>query len=178
MHATLCDCFADAVQNAIEAGASRVDAAIIEDGETVNIVIKDNGKGMNADVLKRVWDPFYTEPGKHVGRRVGLGLPLLRQMAEAVGGSVALDSESGRGTSLTCSFAAAHLDTPPIGDVAGTAMVLMNTDGDFDLSLTHTRGSNSYTVCRSELQEALGDLQDVANLVWVRRFFRDLEADL
>lgn len=178
MHATICDCFADAVQNAIEAGASQIDAAIIEDGKTVNIIIKDNGKGMNADVLKRVWDPFYTEPGKHAGRRVGLGLPLLRQMAEAAGGTVALDSKSGQGTSLTCSFAADHFDTPPLGDMAGTAMVLMNTDGDFDLSLTHTRGLKSYTVSRSELQEALGDLQDVTNLVLIRDFFRDLETDL
>lgn len=178
MHATICDYFADAVQNAIEAGASRVDAAITEDGKTVNIIIQDNGKGMNADVLKRVWDPFYTEPGKHTGRRVGLGLPLLRQMAEAAGGTVTLDSKSGQGTALTCSFAADHLDAPPLGDLAGTAMVLMNTDGDFDLSLTHTRKSKSYTVCRSELQEALGDLQDVTNLVLMRDFFRDLETDL
>lgn len=178
MHATICDCFTDAVQNAIEAGATQIEAAIIEDGETVKISIKDNGKGMNTDVLKRVWDPFYTEPGKHAGRRVGLGLPLLRQMAEAAGGTVAIDSQSGRGTALMCSFAADHFDTPPLGDMAGTAMILMNTDGAFELCLTHRRGLNTYTVCRSELQEALGDLQDVANLVWMRNFFKDLESDL
>lgn len=178
MHATICDCFTDAVQNAIEAGASCIEAAIIEDGKTVRISIKDNGKGMDADVLKRVWDPFYTEPGKHVGRRVGLGLPLLRQMAEAADGTVSLESQSGQGTTLTFSFTADHFDTPPLGDIAGTAMVLMNTDGAFEFCLTHTRGTNSYTVCRSELQEALGDLQDVDNLIWMRQFFRDLETDL
>ena len=92
MHATICDCFADTVQNAIEAGASRIDAELTENGETVKVVIKDNGKGMDEAVLKRVWDPFYSEAGKHDKRRVGLGLPLLRQMVEATGGKLTLDS--------------------------------------------------------------------------------------
>lgn len=178
MHATICDCFTDAVQNAIEAGALAIEAAIKEDGKTVGMVIKDNGKGMCAEVRRRVWDPFYSEPDKHPGRRVGLGLPLLRQMAEAAGGTIILDSEPGQGTTLECSFAADHLDTPPLGDVPGTATVLMNTDGDFELLFTRTRGTKTYAVRRSELQEALGDLRDVENIILMRRFFRDQEADL
>ncbi len=178
MHATICDCFADAVQNAIEAGAMCIEASIQEDGETVSIVVSDNGSGMDAETLKRVWDPFYSDPGKHAARRVGLGLPLLRQMAEAAGGTVAIDSERGRGTRLVCRFSACHMDTPPMGDLPGTVMVLMNTDGAFELALTRARGAKAYTVRRSELREVLGDLCDVDNLVLIRDYVNGLEADL
>ena len=83
MHATICDCLADTVQNAIEAGATRIEVRLEEDAEAVKLLIRDNGKGMDDATLARVWDPFFTEPGKHARRRVGLGLPLLRQMVEA-----------------------------------------------------------------------------------------------
>ena len=92
MHATICDCLADAVQNAIEAGATRIEAVLEEDDEAVRITVRDDGKGMDGATLARVWDPFFTEPGKHARRRVGLGLPLLRQMAEATGGEVSIDT--------------------------------------------------------------------------------------
>ena len=178
MHATICDCFADTVQNAMEAGASRIDAELTENGETVKVVIKDNGKGMDEAVLKRVWDPFYSEAGKHDKRRVGLGLPLLRQMVEATGGKLTLESKPGCGTLLEYSFDAKHLDTPPLGDVPGTVLTLMNYDGSFELCFSHTRGDRSYTICRSELQEALGDLRDASSLVLARDFLRDQESDL
>lgn len=178
MHATICDCFADTVQNAIEAGASRIEASLAENGVTVKVVIKDNGKGMDDDMLKRVWDPFYSEAGKHDKRRVGLGLPLLRQMVEAAGGSLSLESKRGLGTCLSYSFDAKHFDTPPLGDLPGTLLTLMNYDGNFELCFSRERADKSYTICRSELQEALGDLCDASNLVLARSFLRDLESDL
>ncbi len=178
MHATICDCFADTVQNAIEAGASRIEASLAENGVTVKVVIRDNGKGMDADTLKRVWDPFFSEAGKHDKRRVGLGLPLLRQMVEATGGSLSLDSALGCGTCLSYSFDAKHLDTPPLGDLPGTLVTLMNYDGDFELCFSHERFGKSYTICRSELHEALGDLCEASNLVLAREFLRDQESDL
>lgn len=178
MHATLCDYFADTVQNAIEAGASRIDAGLCENGETVKVLIRDNGKGMDETALKRVWDPFYSEPGKHDRRRVGLGLPLLRQMVEATGGSLALKSERGAGTELEFCFNARHLDAPPMGDVPTTLITLMNYEGPFELCFRHARGEKAYTVCRSELLEALGDLHDASSLVLARQFLRDQESDL
>lgn len=178
MHATLCDTFADTVQNAIEAGASRIDAGLCENGETVKVWIRDNGKGMDEGALKRVWDPFHSEPGKHDKRRVGLGLPLLRQMVEATGGSLSLNSKRGVGTELEYSFNARHLDAPPMGDIPGTLITLMNYEGSFEFCFRHTRGEKSYTVCRSELLEALGDLRDASSLVLARQFLRDQESDL
>ena len=82
MHATIADVIADTAQNSIEAGASRVEVALVEDGVTVSVRIADNGKGMDEATQRRAFNPFYTEPGKHDKRKVGLGLPILKQICE------------------------------------------------------------------------------------------------
>lgn len=57
----------------------------------------DTGAGMAADVAARVFEPFYTtKPGGS-----GLGLPTVRKIAEAHGGTVTVQSEPGRGTKFT-----------------------------------------------------------------------------
>lgn len=178
MHASVCDYLADTVQNSIEAGASLVEVNLVEDGRKVEVAIRDNGKGMDAETLKRVWDPFYSEAGKHDKRRVGLGLPLLRQLVESVGGSLSLDSKVGEGTSLRYGFPADHIDAPPMGDVPWTLVSLFNYTGEFELSFSHTKREAGYTISRSELQDALGNLHDASNLVLMRDFLREQENDL
>ncbi|HLN28300.1 MAG TPA: ATP-binding protein [Gemmataceae bacterium] len=57
----------------------------------------DNGKGMDAEVLARVFRPFFsTKPGG-----TGLGLPTTRKIVEALRGSIEVQSEVGRGTKFT-----------------------------------------------------------------------------
>ena len=178
MHATVCDYMADTVQNSMEAGASRIDVELVEDGETVRVAIRDNGKGMDEATRKRVWNPFFTEAGKHDRRRVGLGLPFLRQVVEATGGGLALESEPGRGTTLEYSFGAKHLDMPPMGCVAQAVVSLMNYAGNCELHFTHSRGDRSYTVSKCELAEALGNLEEVGNLLLAREYLEGQESDL
>ena len=106
MHATLSDVIADTAQNSIEAGAKKIELSLIEDGTTISVRIRDNGKGMDMATQERAFDPFYTEPGKHDKRRVGLGLPILKQLCESTNGAVSLSSVPGEGTLLEYSFAA------------------------------------------------------------------------
>lgn len=178
MHATICDYLADLVQNAIEAGAACIDVELAENNEQLMIGVTDNGKGMDAATQARIWDPFYSEPGKHDRRRVGLGLPLLRQAVEATGGTLVLDSAPGRGTALRFSFPARHVDRPPLGDLPGTLLGLMAHDGDYELTLARSCMNRAYAIRRSELVGALGDLREVGNLVLAREFLRGQEADL
>jgi signal transduction histidine kinase len=62
-------------------------------------MVKDRGHGMDAAVLSRVGEPFFTT--KSPGRGMGLGLFLARAVVERLGGSLTLESEVGRGTTVT-----------------------------------------------------------------------------
>lgn len=170
MHADIADVIVDTALNSIEAGAKKVELSIVEDGRTIAVDIRDDGKGMDERILERAFDPFYTEAGKHDRRRVGLGLPILKQMCEAVDGSVTLESVPGKGTHLHYVFSAGHIDLPPMGDIAKAVLQLMGYHGEFELVFTHRKGEEEYTLARSELIDAVGLLESVSALQLAREF--------
>lgn len=178
MHATICDVLADTVQNSIEAGATLVTLEISEKHGKIAVSIADNGKGMDEAILKRAFDPFYTEPGKHDARKVGLGLPILKQICDSCGGSVRLESTPGVGTTLEYSFDSTNIDLPPWGDLPKTVVMLMNYPGDFELVFIHRKESEEYTVSRNELGEAVGGLDTVEGLSLAIEFIRSSEESL
>jgi hypothetical protein len=178
VHATLCDYLADCAQNSIEAGATAIDIEMFEDGTMIGVSVNDNGKGMDAATLARVWDPFFSEPGKHDRRRVGLGLPWLRQAVEAAGGGLSLAARPGCGARLRFSFAARHLDTPPLGDLPVTLAGLLAQDGDFTLRFERRRGAAGYTIDSEGLRAALGNLREAGNLALTRAYLRAQEEGL
>ena len=178
MHATIADVIADTAQNSIEAGASRVEVALVEDGATVSVRIADNGKGMDEATQRRAFNPFYTEPGKHDKRKVGLGLPILKQLCEATDGGLSLESAPGRGTTLSYHFRADHVDLPPMGDIAAMVLMLFNYPGEFELVFTHRKGGEEYEIARSELADAVGGLETVEGLTLAKEFLASQESTL
>ena len=175
MHATLADVIADTAQNAIEAGARHITLSLTEDGKTIAVKITDDGKGMDEATQARAFNPFYTEPGKHDKRKVGLGLPILKQICESTDGAVSLKSQKGVGTELAYSFSATHIDLPPMGDLADAVLMLFNYPGDFDLVFTHRKGGEEYSISRLELAEAVGGLESAEGLSLAREFLRSQE---
>jgi len=178
VHASICDTLSDLVQNALEAGATRVELDVYTGPDKVSARVTDNGKGMDEATLKQAVEPFYSEAGKHDHRRVGLGLPLLYQTAQAVNGTVDLRSTPGQGTTVAFALDAKHLDTPPLGDLAATVLGLMTFRGDYDLVLTRKTPTAGYSVSRRELTDALGDLSEASNLVLARDFLESQESSI
>ncbi|MFT3787800.1 MAG: HAMP domain-containing sensor histidine kinase [Tepidisphaeraceae bacterium] len=68
-------------------------------GPQIAVEVQDFGSGMAPDVLKRAGEPFFTT--KEMGRGMGMGLFLVRLVAENNGGRVELKSEQGKGTLAT-----------------------------------------------------------------------------
>lgn len=66
------------------------------DEKTVTIEVADDGLGMSADTVARVFEPFYTT--KEAGRGTGLGLWVSQSIAQAHGGTLTVTTELGAGT--------------------------------------------------------------------------------
>ncbi|MDD3743152.1 MAG: ATP-binding protein, partial [Lentimicrobiaceae bacterium] len=81
----------DIVQNSISAGADTIEVVISEDRQHDKYIleISDNGRGIQPDDLAIVTDPYFTS---RTTRKVGMGLPLLKQNAERTGGSMSITS--------------------------------------------------------------------------------------
>lgn len=179
MHATICDIIADLVQNGFEAGAKRVALDVATSPERIEVTVTDNGKGMDAATLKRAVEPFYTEPGKHDKRKVGLGLPFLYQTAEQAGGKAEIQSEPGVGTKVHFTLDAKNWDTPPMGDLPETVLELMAYGEGRELELRRRTPTDEYRVSKGELAEAIGgDFKDAGTLGLAKTFLKSQEENL
>ena len=178
MQATSCDTVADIVQNAFEAGATEVRLEMARRGSRLEVSVRDNGRGMDAATMRKALDPFWTDGAKHPGRKVGLGLPFLKQAAEQCGGEFELASEPGRGTTVRFAFDLAHVDAPPLGDAAATLTELMAFPGAGELAVRREENGRAYEVRRTELAAALGGLQDAGSLALLKEFFSSNEREI
>jgi len=144
----------DIIQNSVRAKASKVELEIIEEVEKnlYTIIINDNGCGMDKDTLEKVIDPFFTT---RTTRKVGLGLPLLKQNAERTGGYMNIVSEEDKGTKLTAVFIHDNLDRPSLGDIAGTVVLLVGANPDISFIYRHRTDNGEYVFDTNEVNEVL-----------------------
>lgn len=77
-------------------------------GSYVRLAVRDRGKGMDKETLRRATEPFFTTKG--VGKGTGLGLPMVHGMAQQIWGTFELLSELGEGTSAVLWLPVAESD--------------------------------------------------------------------
>jgi signal transduction histidine kinase len=91
------------VENAIDAvppdRAGRIEIRGKNDGASLFLSIKDNGVGIGADDLPKIFTAFYTT--KQVGKGMGMGLTIARRVVTALGGTIDVSSRVGAGTEFT-----------------------------------------------------------------------------
>jgi signal transduction histidine kinase len=94
-----------------------VSVSALVEGEELLIRVKDTGSGIDPDELLKVFEPFYRgNQGRRFKQGMGLGLSIARDLIEAHGGKISLESEPGVGSLFTI-----HI---PLQDVAQPATVI------------------------------------------------------
>ena len=128
----------DIVENSVRAGAEEIEIRIKEDtqADSLEIEIRDDGSGMDAQTQERALDPFFTT--KSV-RKVGLGLSLFREAARESGGDLEVESVPGEGTRIKATFKHSHIDRRPLGDMARTLQTLMIGSPDIRYRYIHQK---------------------------------------
>ena len=169
----------DIAENSVKAGAATVGIDINETDGALEFTVIDDGRGMTADFLARVTDPFTTT---RKTRSVGLGLPLLKMEAEMTGGEFKIESRSAdefsdHGTKVYAKFIKDSIDCIPLGDIVGTVCTLIQGHGDenIDFEFTHRIGEKEISLSTAEMKEMLGDvpLSSPEVIAWVREYLTE-----
>ena len=169
----------DIAENSVSAGATLVELTVrdSEAEDVVSMTVADNGKGMSPEFLARVTDPFTTT---RTTRPVGMGLPLLKMEAEMAGGEMHIESELGRGTTVTATFRRSHIDTPPLGDIRSTVVALVQGSPNIDFVYRRATDKGEFVFSTREVREELGDipLDEPEILAWISDFIEENERSL
>ncbi len=96
------------LRNAAEAGAHRVRVIVEHVGDAVELVVVDDGPGMEPAVAERVFEPFYSTRA----RGTGLGLAIARQSLEDIGATITCASTPGAGTRFRIRLPLDNLSQP------------------------------------------------------------------
>ncbi|HEX9965605.1 MAG TPA: PAS domain S-box protein [Allosphingosinicella sp.] len=108
-------------------------------GDFVRITVADSGEGMPADVLARAIEPFYST--KPLGKGTGLGLAQVYGIAQQAGGTLRIDSEVGKGTTVDILLPSASPAPEAVGEAgsddpasrgsaAGARILIVDDDDD------------------------------------------------
>jgi len=151
----------DLAENSVSAGARTVEITVCEDlpADCLSASIADDGRGMDAETLKKVTDPFYTS---RTTRKVGLGIPLLKGAAEECNGGLNIVSQPGFGTRVDVNFQHSHIDRMPLGNLASTFLGLAighpDTHWVFRYTVRGFTGEDSFEFDDAPIKETLDGL--------------------
>ena len=164
----------DLVQNSLRAKANNISITVKDSvsKDLLEIVIEDNGHGMDSEFLAKVTDPFVST---RTTREIGMGIPFFKMAAQMTGGTLKIDSTLGHGTTLWGVFVRSHMDTPPLGDMVETLVTLVQGSPDVDFLYCYETDSQTLTFDTREIREVLEDvplnMPDV--LGWIRDYLKE-----
>ena len=166
----------DLVQNSLRAEAKYV-SILVKDSiskDLLEIIIEDNGHGMDSELLAKVTNPFVTT---RTTREFGMGIPFFQMAAQLSGGTFQIDSTLGHGTTLRGVFVRSHINILPLGDMTETMVTLIQGAPDVDFLYCYETDSQLLKFDTKEIREILEDvplnMPDV--LGWIRDYLKELK---
>jgi PAS domain S-box-containing protein len=97
--------YGNLITNAINYTPERGEIKVIADmtGVHLRVIVKDNGYGIDAKYMDKIFEKFYRVKNEHTRfiTGTGLGLPIVKGIIDSFGGYIDVESEIGKGTSFT-----------------------------------------------------------------------------
>lgn len=146
----------DVAENSTRAEATLVEIGIAIDTkkDQMVLVINDNGCGMTEEQVAHVEDPFFTT---RTTRKVGLGVPFLKEAALAAYGTFSIDSKVGEGTKVRATFQYSNIDRMPLGDISRTIQQLIVYHPGIDFLYTYAYDDASFSLDTRQMRQILGE---------------------
>ena len=164
----------DIVENSVKAGASHVSISVTEDHDRdkMQLLIEDDGMGMDESTLKKAIDPFTTSKQ---GKKVGLGLSMLSEAARKSGGDMRVNSIRDKGTVVEANFGLTHVDRQPLGDIVESLIVLLIGNPDVEFTYHHRKDGDAFHWSTMELPNHLRDMPRCNGVVmdFIRKKLQD-----
>lgn len=93
------------IQNAVaHSGGDEIKIALSEQGGAMKLLVADNGAGIGKEDLKHIFERLYKCDKGRSQKGSGLGLSIVHQLVEKMGGSITVESAPGKGTEFTLVF--------------------------------------------------------------------------
>lgn len=164
----------DIVQNSIKANASAVTVHLGENAENKHLVLEidDNGVGMDNDFLVKVEDPFTTS---RTTRKIGLGIPLLKESALKCEGKFNIYSKRNIGTKVFATFPINHIDRLPIGDITDTMITIISANPNIRFVLLIDSIKGEFKLDTEEINIKLDGVKinEFAVLEWLKEYINE-----
>ena len=123
-------------------------------------------------MLSSVIDPFVTT---RTTRKVGLGIPLVRQLALDTDGNFDIKSKVGEGTVLSAEFKMSHLDRPPLGDISSTLVTIISSAPDIRYIYKHATDNGEFVLDTDEVKTMLEGIpiDSPEILIWLGEYLTE-----
>jgi CheY-like chemotaxis protein len=152
-------------ENVVQAAVGSPDAAA---GDYLRIKITDTGSGIPADILPKVFDPYFSTKQRGSQKGMGLGLTICRMVIQKHGGTISLQSRPEGGTLVVCQLPAQRngVDQPAQVSSASSGpsgrVLVMDDEVVFLEILNRTLGKMGYEVSLAADGERALELYDQA----------------
>jgi two-component system NtrC family sensor kinase len=83
-----------------DGGSIMIETALVEDGRSIRLAVRDTGSGIPHEILPKIFDPFFTTRSDGTG----LGLSISHGIMEDHRGTIEVSSELGKGTVFSLTF--------------------------------------------------------------------------
>ncbi|HET6146057.1 MAG TPA: response regulator [Polyangia bacterium] len=159
----------NAAQALDESGIKRnvVSVSSFEDGGDVVVQVKDNGPGIAAEVMPRIFDSFFTTKPRGVG--TGLGLPISQRIVRSLGGEITVDSRPNAGAIFRVRLPAVAAPIP--------APAPENNPAPLGYSRRRILAIDDEALLLKAYRRMLSDVHDVQTAVGAQEALRVLASD-